>query len=93
MLLHIAVFVGYANGAATLSQALVVGFDIADFFFCQQLVAALHFVYRPFQRADGLFGVIDNRSQQVRNILVRRHFYLLGVHQNQLHITGAIAIE
>ena len=93
MLLNIAIFISNRNLLSARLQPLIVFLNITDFLARQQFVASLHFIHRPLQSRNGLFRLVNHRRKKMRNISVRRHFDLLRVNQNQLHITRTIAIQ
>ena len=54
----------------------------------EHLVAVEHLPDRPAQRAGGLFGVGDDRHQQMRNAVVAAQLHHLGVDHQQLNLLG-----
>ena len=54
----------------------------------KHLVAVEHLPDRPAQRAGGLFGVGDDRHQQMRNAVVAAQLHHLGVDHQQLNLLG-----
>ena len=74
-------------------QFLVVRIDIAHALVGEELVAALHLVYRPFQRQRGLLRLGYDRQQQVRNPFVHGELQHLGVDHDHAHILGGGGVE
>ncbi len=56
-------------------------------------IAVLHLLDRPFERADRLGRLGDDRSEQMRNILIARQFEHLGIDHDHAALIGRQPIE
>jgi hypothetical protein len=67
---------------------IVVLADVALADFGQGAVAALHLGDGPLQGADALLGLGDNRREEMRNVIIRLEFDLLGSTRMSLRSAG-----
>ena len=72
---------------------LVVAREVAHAELGHQAIALFHFRHAPVERVGGLFHVGHHWRQQVRNVLVDRHFQHLRVDHDQAHFFRCGAVE
>ena len=71
----------------------IVAGEIADGFFGEDGVAALHFADEPLQGLDGLLGIGDDRMDEVREIAIDGELDDLGVDEDEFEFVGAEAVN
>ena len=76
-----------------LDDRAVLVLDVAHAVRGQSLVTLFHFAHGPLEGRRGVAGVIDDRQEQVRNLLIRAELDELRVHQDHAQLVRGKTVE